>query len=105
MAEAKMIEHKLIVTIVNKGKSSKVVRASQSAGAGGGTILDGHGAAVQLMLGFSVEPEKEIVLTLVEAHKASGVLDAIVKELDLNEPNKGISFVIPLDEVVGIRRE
>lgn len=96
---------KLIVTIVNKGKAEKVVKTSHQAGAEGGTILPGRGTAVQLMLGISVEPEKEIVLTLIGADKAQQVLDAIVKELNLNEPNKGIAFVIPLDQVVGIKKE
>lgn len=97
--------YKLIVTIVNKGKAGKVVDVSHRAGAEGGTILFGHGAAVRLLLGISVEPEKEIVLTLVETDKAQSVLDAIVKEVDLTEHNKGIAFTLTLDQVVGINKD
>lgn len=97
-----MSDYKLIATVVNKGKAEKVVEASRRAGAEGGTILYGRGTAVRLMLGVSIEPEKEIVLTLIEKDKAQVVLDAIVKKLDLNDPNKGIAFIIPLDQVVGI---
>ena len=100
-----LTKHKLIVTIVNRGKSEKAVNTLHRAGATGATIILGHGAAVQLMPGISVEPEKEIVLTLVEAEQVRQVFDSIVQELDLNEPNKGIAFVVPLDEVAGIRKE
>lgn len=98
-------DYKLIVTIVNKGKAEKVVDVSHRAGAEGGTILYGRGTAVRLLLGVSIEPEKEIVLTLIEKDKAQAVLDAIVKKVDLNEPNKGIAFIIPLDQVVGINQD
>lgn len=96
--------YKLIVTIVNRGKAEKVVDVSHQAGAEGGTILEARGTAVRLLLGISIEPEKEIVLTLIEKDKAQTVLDAIVKEVELNEPNKGIAFMISLDQVVGINK-
>ena len=97
-------DYKLIVTIVNRGKAEKVVDVSHRAGAEGGTILSGRGTAVRLLLGISIEPEKEIVLTLIEKDKAQTVLDAIVEEAALNEPNRGISFMISLDQVVGINK-
>jgi nitrogen regulatory protein PII len=96
--------YKMIVTIVNKGKAGKVVDISHQAGAVGGTIIPGHGAAVRLMLGVNIEPEKEIVLTLIDADKVQTVLEAIVQEMELNEPNKGIVFVLSLDQVTGIRQ-
>jgi len=95
--------YKMIVTIVNKGKAGKVVEVSQKVGAVGGTIIPGHGAAVRLMLGINIEPEKDIVLTLIDADKAQAVLDAIVEEMELNEPHKGIVFSFSLDQVMGIR--
>ena len=94
--------YKLIITIVNKGKAGKVLDIAHRAGSAGGTILLGHGAAVRLFLGISVEPEVEIVLTLIEENKAQTVLDNIVKEMDLHEPHKGIAFILPIDQVVGL---
>jgi len=94
--------YKLIITVVNKGKAEKVLDVAHRAGSVGGTILFGHGAAVRLLLGICVEPEKDIVLTLIEEDKVQAVLDAFVLELELNEPNKGIAFVVSLDKVVGL---
>lgn len=96
--------YKLIITIVNKGRAEKVVDLSHRAGAEGGTIFFGRGAAVRLLLGISIEPEKEIVMTLIENDKAQSVFDTIVKEMSLNEPNKGIAFIISLDQVAGLNK-
>lgn len=94
--------YKLIITIVNKGKSGKVLDVSHKAGAVGGTVIFGHGAAVRLLLGISIDPEKELVLTLIDADKAQTVFNAIAKELSLDQPNKGIAFILSLDQVVGL---
>jgi nitrogen regulatory protein PII len=96
--------YKLIVTIVSKGKANKVVDAAHHAGASGATVLLGHGAAVQLFLGIKVDPEKELVLTIVEAEKAQRVINAISEEMNLQNPHQGLAFMLSLDQVVGIDR-
>ena len=93
--------YKVIVTIVGRGKAGRIVDISERAGAVTETILSGHGAAVRLMLGVSVEPEREIVFTLVEESKLQPVIEAIEEELEKNEPNTGISVVISIDRVIG----
>jgi len=97
--------YKLIITIVHKGKAEKVIEVSRKAGATGGTILAGHGAAVRLLLGISVEPEREIVLTLMEESKVQAVIEALEQEMDLREPHKGIAFILSLDRVVGLYQD
>ena len=71
----------LIVTIVRKGWGSTVLEASVNAGARGGTVLFGRGAGVneqEKIFGMSIEPEKEIVLTLVNPDQVDIVLNEIV---------------------------
>ncbi len=97
--------YELIVTIVNKGGAEKAVEASKKAGAQGGTIVfaRGTGNHEQVKLfGITIEPEKELVLTLVDRKKTAKVLDAIVEEVDLNQPGKGIAFVLNVEKVAGI---
>jgi nitrogen regulatory protein PII len=93
-----------MVTIVNKGKAEAVAKAACNAGAKGGTVIPARGLAVKLMLGFSVEPEKEIVLTIINEEQVPAIQEAILKEIDLTQPNHGICFVIPLDSVIGINK-
>ncbi|TYP56115.1 P-II family nitrogen regulator [Thermosediminibacter litoriperuensis] len=96
---------KLIVTIVNKGKASKVVAAGKRAGAEGGTILLGRGTAKRSfldLLGINFEPEKEIILTLVKEDKVNDVLQVIIDEIKLNKPGNGIGFVINIKGLTGV---
>ncbi|WP_226582742.1 P-II family nitrogen regulator [Halobacillus litoralis] len=95
----------LIVTIVNKGDSDKVVDASKSAGAEGGTIITGRGTGIHekaKLFNILIEPEKEVVLTLIVKEKSDDVLSAIEKKAGLNQPGKGIAFVLDVERTVGI---
>jgi nitrogen regulatory protein PII len=95
----------LIVTIVRKGWGQPVLEASVKAGATGGTVLFGRGIGVNekdTIFGIPIEPEKEIVLTLVPEEAAEGILDAVVREVELNEPGRGLAFIVPVTKVVGI---
>ena len=94
----------LIVTIVKKGWSQKVIEGSRQAGASGGTIIPGRGTGIhemQTLLGLRIEPEKEIILTIVNPEQADTILEAIVQAADLEKPGSGIAFVINLDKVAG----
>jgi nitrogen regulatory protein PII len=95
----------LIVSIVRKGWGSSVLQASVKAGARGGTVLSGRGAGIheqEKIFGMSIEPEKEIVLTLVYPAQVDSILEEIVRTADLNDTGRGIAFVIPVDKIVGV---
>lgn len=95
----------LIVTIVNKTQSEVVVEASKKAGAEGGTIIFGRGTGVReqaKLFGITIEPEKELILTLIKRDLTEKVLESIVTEGELNKPGKGIAFVLEVEKVVGI---
>ncbi|HQU48256.1 MAG TPA: P-II family nitrogen regulator [Casimicrobiaceae bacterium] len=94
----------LIVSIVRKGWGSTVLEASVKAGARGGTVLLGRGAGIneqEKIFGMSIEPEKEVVLTLTYSD-VDTILEEIVRAADLNETGRGIAFVVPVDRVVGV---
>lgn len=95
----------LIVTIVRKGWGSTVLEASVGAGARGGTVLGGRGAGInekEKIFGMTIEPEKEIILTLVPSERVDPILKAIVSAAELNEVGRGIAFVLPVDRVAGV---
>jgi nitrogen regulatory protein PII len=95
----------LIVSIVRKGWGSTVLEASVKAGARGGTVLFGRGAGVheqEKIFGMSIEPEKEIVLTLAYPDRIDAILQQIVQAAELNSTGKGIAFVLPVEKVVGV---
>lgn len=95
----------LIVTIVNKGHSDTIIAASKKAGAEGGTIIPGRGTGVRenkKLWGIPIEPEKDIILTIVPQENSGAILKALVQAGKLDKPGAGISFVVELKKVAGI---
>src|SRR5690606_3042625 len=90
---------------VRKGWGSSVLQASVKAGARGGTVLLGRGVGIhekEKIFGMSIEPEKEILLTMVETAKVDEILDEIVRAAELEAAGHGMAFVLPVHKVVGI---
>lgn len=100
-----MLNASLIVSIVRKGWGNIVLEASVKAGAQGGTVILGRGAGVneqERILGIPIEPEKEIVLTVAYSDQNDKILEEIVRAAELNEPGRGLAFVVPINKVVGV---
>ena len=100
-----MIDASLIVSIVRRGWGSSVLEATVKAGARGGTVLFGRGAGIneqEKIFGMSIEPEKEIVLTVARAELIDRILEEIVRAAELNDTGRGIAFVVPVERMVGV---
>lgn len=98
-------DFQLIVTIVNSGDSEKVIKAAADAGAEGGTIISGRGTGVnerQKFMNFTIDPEKDVVLTLIPESYTDAVVESIENAVDLNAPGKGIAFLIDVENVFGV---
>lgn len=103
--ESELKDFQLIVTIVNSGDSAAVVKAAAKAGAEGGTILNGRGTGVneqQKFMNFTIDPEKDVVLTLVPSGYAEDVVRYIEQAVDLNAPGRGIAFLLDVEKVFGV---
>jgi nitrogen regulatory protein P-II 1 len=95
----------LIVSIVRKGWGDTVLEATINAGAQGGTVLFGRGIGRnerQRVFGIPIEPEKEIVLTIVPADLKDTVLQEAVRAAELTATGHGLAFVVPVETVAGI---
>lgn len=98
-------KYHLIVTIVNKGFAEEVVEASKRAGAQGGTILNGRGIGIHetaKLFGIPIEPEKEIVMTLINQSITEAVLQEISESVEIHKPSKGIAFVLEVEKTTGL---
>jgi len=95
----------LIVTIVSKGWGEEIVQAAREKGCKGGTIIPGKGTGIdgqKSFFGILIEPEKEVVLTVIEKEHAKEVMAAIRTAGKLDQPGTGIAFVVDLSDVTGI---
>lgn len=94
----------VIFTIVERGKGETIIKATHDAGAEGATLFFGRGTGIhehRKILGIPIEPEKEIVITLIEKEKTDAILEAIVNAGKLNEDGRGRAFVVSVEKMVG----
>ena len=97
--------HELILCVVNAGFSETVMEAATDAGARGGTILNGRGTANKQAESFfhiAIQPEKEVVMILVDKKIKDAVLHALYQKAGLDTMGQGIAFTLPVDDVVGL---
>lgn len=94
----------LVITIVQRGYGSDVVDSAARAGARGGTVLRGRasgGGDTQRFFGIMVEPQKDVVLLVIPRAIKADVMRAICRDLGLKTPGAGVSFSLPVLDVVG----
>lgn len=95
----------LIVVIINKGFTDLVMDAATKNGARGGTTFNARGTGnknLEEFFGIEIQPEKEVVLILVDEKIKDDVLLAIYKEVGLETKGSGIAFSLKVDDVMGI---
>ncbi len=98
-------QHEMILCIVNSGFSEAVMDAAREAGARGGTVVRGRGTAnaeAEQYFEIPIQPEKEMVMILVESEKKDAILHALYKAVGLKTPGQGIAFALPVEDVVGL---
>lgn len=101
----KSYKHEIIMCIVNSGFSETVMDAAREFGAKGGTVIRGRGTAnleAEKLYGIAIQPDKEIVIILVNSEIKNDILHAIYKAAGLNTPGQGIAFAMPVEDVVGL---
>ncbi len=97
----------LIVAIVNRGYTDAVMDAALPAGARGGTVVHARGAGSEeasQFFGITIQPEKEMVLILVDHENKVPVMQAITRGAGLSTEGHGIIFSLPVNDVMGVAR-
>ena len=100
-----MAKHEVIFCIVNTGFSDEVMDAAREFGARGGTVIRARGTAnseAEKLFNIAIQPEKEIVMILVDSKIKDDILHAIYKEVGLATPGQGIAFTLPVENAVGL---
>ncbi|MDR3225538.1 MAG: P-II family nitrogen regulator [Clostridiales Family XIII bacterium] len=104
MAEYNNTEYSLIMTIVNRGYAELVMDSARAAGARGGTVLYARGTGIhgsEKFMNIDIQPEKEIVLTIVKKAAVKDIMHAILEAGGLTTKGRGISFTLPITDLVG----
>ena len=99
----------LIVTVITEGYSDIVMNTAKSVGAGGGTLIRGRSLyqknAKREFLGFSIEPEKDVVLIVASSERKNSIMNAITEKVGIKTKGGGIVFSIPISDAIGLYDE
>lgn len=99
------ITHELVVCIVNAGFSDAAMDAVKEAGARGGTIINARGTSnieAEKLFNILIQPEKEMVLIIVEPELKDDILHTLYKSVGMGTPGQGIAFSLPIDGIAGL---
>ncbi len=101
---------KLIIALVEDGKTDAVLKAAREEGATGATIISqARGEGLQptrTFFGLSLETQRDMLMFLVEEHLSRRILERIneVGELD-REHGAGIAFQVNVEDAVGVSHQ
>ena len=101
---------KLIVVFVEDGKTEDVALAAKEAGATGCTrIYSASGEGLeekQTFMGLTLETQRDVLLLLVEEHRARSILESIGEAGEFDEsPGTGIAFQIDVEDAIGVAHQ
>jgi nitrogen regulatory protein PII len=101
---------KLIVVFVEDAKTDQVVAAAKEAGATGCTrIYSASGEGIEnskTFLGLTLETQRDVLLLLVEEHRARSILESIGGAGEFDEsPGTGIAFQVDVEDAIGVAHQ
>ena len=95
---------KALYIVVNAGFAEQTVEFIRSKGVSGATIMNARGISsmYKVILGISIDSEKEIILTLTDSATADVIMDIIKQDAAFKAEAHGICFTLPVWKTVGI---
>jgi len=100
------MQFKLILAALKPDYTDDVVEAAKECGVSGATILTGRGTGIheaKTFLGLTLDTQTDVVFFLVEEHLVEPVMQAIQKAGQFEKPGTGIAFVLPVEQVAGLK--
>ena len=97
--------YELILTILNRGNVDVVMKAAKSAGARGGTILHARRVGfedVENVLGFTIQPEKDIVAILADSIARPAIVKEITDAAGIHTESRALVMSLPVEEIRGV---
>ena len=101
---------KLLVAFVDDQVTESVTQAAREAGATGCTVVtNARGEGLEkrsTFLGLSLETQRDMVLLLVEEHRARHILETVGEAGQFDtSPGTGIAFQIDVEDAVGVAHQ
>ena len=100
--------YKIIIAALKPDVTDQVVEAAKACGISGATIVPAHGTGIheaKTFLGLTLEMQTDVVFFLTEEELVKPVMAAIHQAGRLDEHGTGVVFVLPVEQVDGIKDE
>ena len=102
------MKYKAIFAALKPDVTDHVVEAAKDCGISGATIIPSRGTGLheaKTLLGLTLERQTDVVIFLAEEDLVQPVVAAIHKAGRLDEHGTGVVFVLPVEQVAGIKEE
>jgi nitrogen regulatory protein PII len=104
------MKFKLIIAFVEDSKTQAIMNSAREAGATGCTVLtNARGQGVEektTFLGLALESQRDMVLMLVEEHRARGILEKVAETGKFDQsPGTGIAFQVDVEDALGVMHQ
>lgn len=98
---------KALYIIVNAGFSEDVVDITRECGATGATLLNARGTAPhdKTFLGIHIEPEKEMIITIVEESVADKIMQTVTERMGISTPAHAVCFSLPVEKTTLLKKQ
>lgn len=104
------MKFKLIIALVQDGKTDTILEAAREQGATGATVITsvrGEGLEQKTsFLGLAVSGKRDMALFLVEEHKATKILEKIAEVGKFaEETGSGVVFQLDIEDAIGLENQ
>ncbi len=99
------MDYEVVFTVVERGLGQEVVDAATAAGSRGATIINARGSGIHentMFFSMNIEPEKEIVMIIIEKEKSDKIIKSIEEAMHIDEPGKGVMFAMDVTKASGL---
>lgn len=95
---------KLMITIVDRGKSKKLMSYYKSQNINFSILCFGKGTASSEILDYLGidEEEKDVFISVIYADDVSKIFAQLKEKMEFHKAGKGIAFTVPLDSIGGM---
>ncbi len=92
----------LLIIIVETDVDYQTLEALSEAGIAAVTYVQGTGSGIWQAVRRPVDPNKTIVLAVIDADQQERAMDALRHHVGIDEPGRGIAFTLPIDRIAGV---
>ena len=97
-------EMRALYIVANAGHIDEIMDILRAAGAPGGTVIHarGEGSQHQVLMGITLDYEREVIISIVEKSTAKRIMTGIKEKAGWETEVHGVCYSMPVEKIVGL---